>query len=523
VGRIENLMVSAKEAVARIESGATVAVGGSGSGHAIPDVLLRALGERFRETGEPRGLTLVHPFGVGNQRDRGLEHVAREGLWRRVIGGHWSMAPSMGRLAAAEAFEAYCLPAGVIVQMFHAAAAGSPGWTTHVGLDTFVDPRVEGGKLNASATEDLVELFEREGREWLLYPTIPIDVALIHAWQADSAGNLAMNEEAGFWHNCRMAEAARAADGVVIAAVRETVSDGAIRPRDVRVPACLVDAVVVDPSQGQTFQTDYDPSFTGEVKKPDADFPPAPFDVRKVIARRAAMELEPGAIVNVGFGVPDGVMAVAREQGFADRVTTTIEHGQFGGTPAAGLDFGAVHNPEAILETGKMFDLYHGRGVDQTFLGFLQIDRQGNVNVSKLGDRIVGVGGFIDISQKARKLVFCGTLAVRAKSEIRSAGDLRYLQHGKPKIVEEVAQVTFSGGYATRAGLEVLYVTESAVFRLVDGELTLEEIAPGVDLERDVMPQLGFRPRVADELRMMPAELFRPEKLPDRLFSRFAE
>ena len=379
MGKFENLVTSAREAVSRIPSGATVAVGGSGSGHAIPDILLRALGERlraaiggaierlgerFRETGEPRGLTLVHPFGVGNQQDRGLEHVAQEGLWRRVIGGHWSMAPSMGRLAADEAFEAYCLPAGVIVQMFHAAAAGSPGWMTHVGLDTFVDPRHEGGKLNASATEDLVELVVRDGREWLFYPTIPIDVALIHAWQTDPAGNLAMNQEAGFWHNCRMAQAAKAAGGIVIAAVRETVDAGTILPRDVRIPACLVDVAVLDAEQGQTFQTDYDPSFTGEARKPDADFPPAPFDVRKVIARRAAMELEPGAIVNVGFGVPDGVMSVAREQGFAEQVTTTIEHGQFGGTPAGGLDFGAVHNPEAILETGKMFDLYHGDMVE---------------------------------------------------------------------------------------------------------------------------------------------------------------
>jgi len=516
-------MVSAADAVARIPSGATVAIGGSGSGHAIPDLLLRALGERFRRTGEPRDLTLLHPFGVGNQKDLGLEHVAIEGLWRRVVGGHWSMAPTMGKLAAAEAFEAYCLPAGVMVQLFHAAAAGSPGWTTHVGLDTFVDPRLEGGKLNARATEDLVEVVRQGGREWLHYPTIPVDVALIHAWQADAAGNLAMNEEAGFWHNCRMAQAAKANGGLVLAVVRETVEAGAILPRDVRVPACLVDAVVVDPSQGQTFQTDYDPSFTGEARKPDSDFPPLPFDVRKVIARRAAMELAPGAIVNVGFGLPDGVMAVAREQGLADRMTTTIEHGQFGGTPAGGLDFGAVHNPEAILETGKMFDLYHGRGVDQTFLGFLQIDRRGNINVSKLGDRIVGVGGFIDISQKARKLVFCGALSVRAQSEIAPDGRLRYLAHGKPKVVEEVAQVTFSGKYAAQAGLEVLYVTEAAVFRLVDGELTLEELAPGIDLDRDLVPQMGFRPRTADEVRTMPAELFLEAGLPGGLFPQFDE
>ena len=246
--------LSPQEAVARIPDGATVAIGGSGSGHAIPDKLLWALGERFRTTNSPKNLQLVHPFGVGDQQSRGLEHVAEAGLFRRVVGGHWSMAPSMGRLAEQEAFEAYCLPAGVIVQLFHCAAAGSPGWLTHVGLKTFVDPRVEGGKLNQSAAEDIAEVVERGGREWLYYPTIPIDVALIHAWQADEEGNLGMNQEAGFWHNLAMAQAAKDNGGMVLAVVRERVGKGAIHPRDVRVPGCFVDAVVVDPDQGQTFQ-----------------------------------------------------------------------------------------------------------------------------------------------------------------------------------------------------------------------------------------------------------------------------
>ena len=515
------LFTTAADAVAQIPDGACVAIGGSGSGHAIPDALLAALGERFRATGSPRGITLLHAFGVGDQRGRGLQHVAEPRMLRRVVGGHWSMSPKMADLARENAFPAYCLPAGAMVQMFHCAAAGSPGWTTHVGLHTFIDPRLQGGRLNAKATEALVELVERDGREWLFYPAIPIDVALIKAWRSDPAGNLGMNEEAGWWHNLALAQAAKAAGGLTLAVVREKAPAGSIHPRDVKVPGCFVDAIVVDETAGQTFQTDYEPAYNGDSRRPDAELGELELSARKVIARRAAQELVPGAILNVGFGVPDGVVAVAREQGFASRITTTIEHGQFGGVPALGLDFGAVWNPDAIVETGHMFDFYQGRGVDQTFLGFLEIDRAGNVNVSQLGDRIVGVGGFIDISQRARKLAFCGTLSVRAELEIAD-GKVRYLRLGKPKLVERVAQVTFSGDYARRLGQEVLYVTEAGVFRLTGEGVRLEEIAPGVDLERDLIPQMSFRPAVAHDLKEMPQELFRAALLRDDSFPAFA-
>jgi propionate CoA-transferase len=515
-------VVSADEAVGRIPDGATVAIGGSGSGHAIPDKLLEALGRRFRQTNHPRDITLLHAFGVGDQKQRGLEHMAIPEMYRAVIGGHWSMAPSMAKLAVENRFPAYCLPAGVIVQLLHCAAAGSPGWMTHVGLHTFVDPRLEGGKLNAKATASVVERVERGGQEFLFYPTIPVDVALIHAWTADPHGNLGMNEEAGFWHNCAMAQAAKAAGGITIAVVRKLVERHAIRPRDVRVPGCFVDYVVVDAEQGQTFQLDYEPAFTGEARKPDSEFGGFPMSVRKVIARRAALELEPGAVLNIGFGMPDGVVAVAREQGLADTVLPTIEHGQFGGVPARGLDMGATYNPDAILETGHMFDFYQGRGVDQTFLGFLEIDREGNVNVSGMRGTVIGPGGFIDISQRARKLVFCGTLAVRAEVEL-SGGGIRFRKHGRPKLIERVSQITFSGPYARQLGQEVLYVTEAAVFRLTDGGIELEEIAPGVDLERDLLPQLGFRPKVSPSLREMPREIFADAPLPARLFRNYSK
>ena len=471
----EKPIETAAQAVLRIKDGASVAIGGSGAGHAIPDALLRELGRRHGSTGSPSGLTLIHPFGVGDQQAKGLQQAACPGMYRRVIGGHWSMAPKMARLAAENRFAAYCLPAGVMVQLFHCAAAGSPGWFSHAGLDTFVDPRREGGRLNALATEQLVEHVELDGKSWLFYRTLPINVALIHAWEADTEGNLSMHREAGFWHNCTLAQAAKAAHGQTVAVVRNVLPKGSIDPRSVQVPGCFVDAIVVDEEQGQTYQTDFEPAFCGDSRMPDDNFPALPFGPRKIIARRAAMELTPGAVINVGFGIPDGVLAVAREQGFVDRITPTIEHGQFGGVPAGGLDFGAVYNPAAILETGHMFDFYHGRGVEQTFLGFLEIDRRGNVNVSKLASRIIGVGGFIDIAQKADKIVFCGNLSVRASSSVTN-GELRFKTGGMPKFVDSVTQVTFSADYAKRNGQEVLYVTEAAVFGLAMRGLYLKRL-----------------------------------------------
>ena len=304
--------------------------------------------------------------------------------------------------------------------------------------------------------------------------------------------------------------------------VRNVLPKGSIDPRSVQVPGCFVDAIVVDEEQGQTYQTDFEPAFCGDSRMPDDNFPALPFGPRKIIARRAAMELTPGAVINVGFGIPDGVLAIAREQGFVDRITPTIEHGQFGGVPAGGLDFGAVYNPAAILETGHMFDFYHGRGVEQTFLGFLEIDRRGNVNVSKLASRIIGVGGFIDIAQKADKIVFCGNLSVRASSSVTN-GELRFKTGGMPKFVDSVTQVTFSADYAKRNGQEVLYVTEAAVFRLGDAGPVLEEIAPGLELDQDLLPQLGFHPSISPELKRMPASVFAPERMPTDDFTAFCE
>ena len=494
-------VLTAGESVARIRDGQTVAIGGSGAGHSIPEALLAAIGRRYRATESPRALTLIHPFGVGNQGDRGLEQMAFPGMYRRVIGGHWSMSPSMAKLAAANQFEAYCLPAGIIVQLFGCAAAGSPGWLSTVGLETFVDPRLEGGKLNDVTSEDLVELVQRDSREFLFYKTTPVDVALIKAAVADEDGNLSMDEEVAPWHNCAMAQAAKANGGITLAQVKRVVPAGTLDPRRVRVPGVFVDALIVEPSLGMTYTIDYDPTLAGESRKPASDFPPFPYSLRKAVARRAAMELFPGAVLNVGFGMPDGVIKVAREQGFADQIVPTIEQGQIGGIPAEGLEFGAMYNATSIIETGHQFAFYHGRGVDIAFLGFVEVDREGNVNVSRMENAIIGVGGFIDIAQHARKLVFCGTLTAK----------------GNPKFVEKVRQVTFSGRYARRNGQEVLYVTESAVFRLAPDGVELIETAAG----EDVLARMEFQPLRADPLRAMDPALFLEEPLPERLFPRF--
>jgi propionate CoA-transferase len=322
------------------------------------------------------------------------------------------------------------------------------------------------------------------------------------------------------WHNLAMAQAARANGGITIAQVKSIVPARSLDPRDVRVPGIFVDALVVDPAQGMTYEIGYDPTLAGDARRPESDFPPFPFSFRKVIARRAAMELFPGAVLNVGFGVPDGVIKVAREQGIADRVVPTIEQGQIGGIPAEGLEFGAAYNSTAIIETGHQFAFYHGSGVDLTFLGFAEIDAEGNVNVSKIEGAIIGVGGFIDISYKARQAVFCGTLAVKGGFDL-NGGRLRAKRMGAPKFVERVRQITFSGRNARARGQRVLYITEAAVFRLTPEGVCLEEIAPGLEAERDLFPQMGFRPLVANPLRTMAAELFHEETLPRALFDAF--
>jgi propionate CoA-transferase len=504
-------VVSAAQAVTRIRDGDTVATGGF-VGVGFAENIAVALEERFTTTGSPRGLTLLYAAGQGDGGERGLNHFGHEGLLRRVIGGHWGLVPKLQRLAIDNRVEAYNLPQGVISQLFRDTAAGKPGLLTHVGLGTFVDPRHGGGKVNASTTEDLVEVVAVGGREWLFYRALPVQVAILRGTTADAAGNVTMEREALTLEALALAMAAHNSGGLVIVQVERLAATGSLPPRQVRIPGILVDCVVVAERPEyhmQTFGTQYDAAFAGELRVPLDGVAPMPLSARKVIARRALMELADGDVVNLGIGMPEGVAAVAAEEGLLDRFTLTAEAGVIGGMPAGGLDFGVTVNPDAVIDQPYQFDFYDGGGLDVAVLGLAQADRHGNLNVSKFGRKLAGAGGFINISQSARKVVFVGTFTAGSLEVAIGEGVLAILREGDAhKFVRDVEQRTYSGAVALERGQEALFVTERCVFRLVPGGLELIEVAPGIDIERDILLRMDFAPLIAPDLRAMDSRLF---------------
>jgi propionate CoA-transferase len=502
-------LIDLEKAAALVPTGATVAVGGSGSLLQVPEGLLGALGRRFEETQLPRDLTVIHVMGLGDHEGRGTDHVSRPGLVRRFVGSHFVLSPRQQRMIATGEVEAFAFPAGTVSLMYREIAARRPGLFTDIGLWTHSDPRVNGGRLNDATAESLNQIVEIGGREWIHYPTFDIDVALLRASVADESGNLTMEDEAAFSDNLAIAQAVHNSGGIVIAEVKRVVRNGSLPGAHVRVPGILVDHVAVTDYPKQTPVTDFDPSRTGMRPPRDGVVGPIALDHRKVVARRAAMELERGALVNLGVGMANGISHVIHEEGLIDEVTFTVEQGLYGGVPGIGLDSGTAVDPTAIIDMSSQFDLYDGGGLDFAGLAFAQIDRHGNVNVTKVGDTVIGPGGFVDISQRAGTVVFCGTLTGGGLRTVVSDGTVRILQEGRyTKIVAEVDAVTFSGARALRDRQRVVYVTERAVFELRSGGLTLIELAPGLDVERDLIPVLGFTPTIAPDLREMDHRLF---------------
>jgi acyl CoA:acetate/3-ketoacid CoA transferase len=502
-------MVTAEAAVGMVADGATVAVIGGGGGLVEPSTLLAAIERRFLETGQPRDLTVVHALGIGDRRTRGMNCFAHEGMVRRVIGGHWVWSPRMQQLARDERIEAYVLPSGVIMQLMREIGAGRPGLLTHVGLGTFADPRLDGGRMNRRAREPLVEVVRIDGREWLRYKPFPVHVAILRGSYADPEGNISLDQEPANLDAFALALAAHNSGGKVLVQVRTAVDYGTLPARSVRVPGALVDAVVVDPGQSQSYDIVYDPTISGERRGPVPPEPPAAFTIRQAIARRAVEELSDGAVINYGFGIPDAVAKLLAARGAVDRYYQTIEHGTYGGTLLDGMLFGYARNPTAMIDSPSQFDLYSGGGLDVAFLGFGELDAKGNVNVSRLGGLTVGPGGFVDIAQNARKVVFCGTFETKGAEIETGHGALRIRTPGAVrKLVAAVEQITFSGPQALRSGQEVVYVTERAVFRLSEHGVVLTEVAPGVELRRDVLERMAFEPLLPARPKLMPAAHF---------------
>jgi len=506
--------ITPQEAAQLIEDGDAILISGSGGGHAVPEALLAAVERRFLAEGRPHGLTSVSVVGVGDRAALGATHLAHEGLLQRAITSALVDSPGLVRLAAENKIEAYTLPQGVLSQLMRDMAAGRPGLLTKTGLHTFVDPRQQGARQSPRTPPGFVEVVNLAGEEWLFFKPVPVNVAFLRGTTADEDGNVTMEEEAVLGEMLAMAQATHRAGGIVVVQVKRMARRDTLPAKQVKIPGILVDFVVVDADQRQTYATLYDPSYSGELRIPVGDIKPLPFGPRKVIVRRAAMELFPGAVCNLGAGVSTGLSTIAAEEGLLDAVYLTNEQGIIGGAPITGRDSGGGQNFAAMIEQPAQFDFYDGGGLDLAFLSFAEVDAQGNVNVSRFGDRIIGVGGFMNISQNAKCVVFNGSLTAGDLDVVWEHGNTVIRKEGRHrKFVSKLEQICYSAAMGRAKGQLALFVTERAVFRVGADGLELIEIAPGLDAERDVITHMGFRPRVARDLRVMDARIFDPRRM----------
>lgn len=507
-------IISVEDAVVLVQDDDVVAVAGYGT-NGVPEKLLAGLESRFVEAGEPTGLTLMFAGGIGDGKDRGLNRLGREGLLKRVIGGHYGLIPRIEQLARENKIEAYNFPEGVITHLYRNIAAGKRGALSRIGLETFVDPRLEGAKVNEAAQQHLVELLTLNGEEALYFSAPPINVALIRGTTADSDGNISLERESLSLENLSLAMAAHNSGGVVICQVERVAQLNSIDARHVRVPGFMVDCVVVAEPEFhmQHYGDQYNPALSGEIRVPLENLPPLPLDEKKIVLRRAAMELTPQAIVNLGVGLASGVGNIANEEKISDQIMLTVDPGVYGGVPLNGHGFGASLNYTATIDHATQFDFIDGGGIDIACLGFAECDGRGNINASRFSSRISGCGGFINISQRSKKVVFVGTFTSGGLETRIENGDLRIEKEGKHrKFVDAISQVTFSGSRAGREGRQVFYVTERCVFTLRREGLELIEVAPGIDVEKDVLDQIPFTTIVREPRPMAPA-LFLPEAM----------
>lgn len=507
--------ISAKEAVRLIPNGSTVAVTGF-VGCGCPEYILCAIEEEFLANGNPKDLTITTCSGVGDRGQRGLSHLGHKGLVNCTIAGHYDLSPNLQHLIDEDEIEAYLFPQGTLTQLYREIGSGRPGVVTKIGLKTFVDPRLEGGKCTSKAKRNLIDVVELNGEEWLMYKAFPIDIALIRGTSVDEKGNLSLEKEVAILDQLYLAQAVKRNRGIVIAQVERIVSYGSINPRNVTVPGIMIDYVVVAPpdKHRQSFGTEeYTPAWSQECRISLSNIPSIPLDERKIIARRAAIELVAGGLTNLGFGMPADISMVASEEGVSDEITLTVECGHIGGVPATGLNFGGCYNPEYVTDMTRMFDFYEGGMLDVCYLGAAEVDQFGNVNVSKF-TRTVGPGGFINIAQTSPNMFFCGTLTTNGlRTEVRSKKLIIVSEGRTKKYVNKVKQITFSGDYAWETNQNVLYITERAVFKLTPEGMVLIEIAPGIDLQTQVLNQIEFKVEISKDLRLMDERIFAEEKM----------